>query len=604
MGASKRAKNIRVEEEFDYARLKGRLERPREGSDIVHSWTLEKILAARDMQMRGHFYLPARMAEATHANDAIFVPYRNRLDPQRNVAIEMVPASEKTKAISVSAECDAQFGQKGTGVHPGTNVDINACLVEHGIAFGYNVATPRDDGSRVDYEHRYWPIEYVRWDSYRRQYLTRVDPSTVQKGDTLVQDPALGLIGGYEVEIHHGDGRWVIYANHEVDPFKKEAALLSSCLVWACHAFAGKSWSSAADAHALAKFLGQMPAGVVLQKDGKLTKEAESMVQLMLDFANGDSKAGVIPAGASMQFLVNSSTAWQIFAELVSKGERSAARIYLGTDATLGAKGGAPGVDITALFGVSITKVRGDLGCMERGFQTGVIEPWTAMNFGDSTLAPTRRYMLPDPDKDAWQAGIATRRTAFFADIDTARKTGFAITQEYVDQTAKEYDVIAPKLAELEDEETTDAGAKPLAIASADLVGVVSANEARAAAGLGEWLLDGVPDPDGNLTVAQFVAKKAVVVAPPPAAAPVVAPAPEPPAALHADVAKALAAFDARLSAIRDAPAARGFAERNAAFQADLKDYRANGLCIDQAEIEQLAKLHDVPAPRLAAERE
>lgn len=515
MGASKRAKKIRDADEFDITRLRSELARPRDGTGIVYSWSLADILNARNAQMLGRFQLPARMAESMRTDDAIAVAYGNRLAPQRCVPVEMVPASDKPKALSVAAEADALFGQNGIGIHPGAFADINGCLVEHGVAFGCNVATPRDDGSRIDIEHRYWPIEYVRFDQIRRKYLTRVDPTTVQPGDLLLQDPKLGAIASYEVEINHGDGRWVIYTNHEVDAFKKEAAILSGCIVWARHAFAVRDWSKGSVAHASAKLVGEMPAGVVLQKQGKLTDEARAMVQLLLDLANGESFAGIRPAGSQTQFLVNSSTAWQVWTELVGNGERAAARIYLGTDGTLGATGGAPGVDITQLFGVALTKVRGDLGCIQRAFQTGVIEVWTALNFGDSTLAPTRRYMLPDADKEAWRKAIGTRRAAFFADMKSTRENGFEITQDYVDTIAEEYDVTAPQLPK-----ESGAKAPTIALAPTDLAAVISVNEARASAGLGELLLpDGKRDPDGDLTVTQFGLKKSAALAPPPPAA-------------------------------------------------------------------------------------
>src|SRR5262249_10848254 len=147
-----------------------------------------------------------------------------------------------------------------------------------------------------------------------------------------------------------------------------------------------------------AKVIGEMPEGVPLQKDGALSDEAAAMVELLRAIASGDSPIGIRPAGSKTDFLVNTSTAWQIFENLSTNAEKAAARIYLGTDGTLGAQGGAPGVDIKALFGVASTIVEGDLECLERGFKTGTIEPWTALNFGDSSLAPTRKYLLPDPD--------------------------------------------------------------------------------------------------------------------------------------------------------------------------------------------------------------
>lgn len=43
----------------------------------------------------------------------------------------------------------------------------------------------------------------------------------------------------------------------------------------------------------------------------------------------------------------------------------------------------------------------------------------------------------------------------------------------------------------------------------------------------------------------------------------------------------------------------RCFAERHAAFLADLNDYRTSNLEVTQARVDELAKLHGVPAPRI-----
>lgn len=514
--ASKRATNIRDASEFSLPRLQAELAIPRGESVSTFSWSLAEIFNARDAQMRGLFALAARAADSMRTDDALFVAYCNRLDPQKCIQVEIVAASDKPKAVSIAGEAEALFGKDGVGIAAGALADINGCLVNHGVAFGVNVMTPREDGSRIDVTHSYWPIQYVRWDSYRRQFVTRVDPSTIQPGDTVTQDPALGLIGAYEVPITHGDGRWVVYANHEVEPFKQEAALLPALSVWARHAFAIRDWSKGSVSHGSAKFVGEMPEGVALQKAGAngaaatLSDEAAAMVVLLRALASDDAPIGIRPAKSKTDFITNTSTAWQVWSELVGNGEKAAARIYLGTDGTLGTSGGAPGIDISQLFGVAVTKVKGDLGCIERGILTGVIQPWAALNFGDSSLAPSRKYMLPDADEEAWRAAIATRRTAFFADIAAARSNGFTVDQDYVDVTAKEYDVTPPKLPE-----ATDAKAPTIQLAPTDLARVISVNEARASAGLGALTLpDGSPDPDGLLTVEAFGAKKAAELAP------------------------------------------------------------------------------------------
>lgn len=519
MGApSKRATKIRTAAEFDIGRLRAELGVPKGGTTPTFSWSLADICNARDAQMRGQFFLAARMAESMRTDDALFVAYGNRLDPQRCTKVEIVPASAKPKAISVASEAEALFGQEGIGLTSGTLADVNGCLVNHGVAFGSVTATPRDDGSRVDFAMKYWPIEFVRWDAYLRMFLARVDPSTVPAHEVSKAD-AHGFIGGFEVPIIHGDGRWVIFSNHDIEPFKQEAAILPASAVWARHAFAIRDWSKGSVTHGNAKLIGEMVAGVPLQdENGDLTPETAAMLELLRDLADGASPVGIRPAGSKTEFVTNTSMAWQVWEQLVGNGEKAAARIYLGTDGTLGTTGGAPGVDITELLGVAVTKVRGDLGCISRCVRTGVIEPWTAVNHGDSTLAPNRRYMLPDADEEACRAAVTTRRAAFFGDIASARKNGFEVTQEYVDATAKEYGVTAPSLPA-----QTGAKVPTIALAPTDLARVISVNEARASAGLLPLTVpSGEPDPDGNLTVEQYGVKKAAELAPPatPAAAP------------------------------------------------------------------------------------
>ncbi len=492
MGApSKRARKIRVASEFDAARLRLALASPT-GSSGVYAWTLEDIFGARNAQMRGQFALAARLAESMRTDDALFTAYENRLAPQRCIKVEIVPVA-RGKGPAIASEAAALFGQDGVGIHPDTVTDIHGCLVNHGVAFAHNVLTLRGDGSRSDVAVHYWPIEHVRWDAYRQCFMARVDAATTD-GELSV---------GGEIPIVHGDGRWIVFRKNEHEPFKS-GALLAAALVWARHAFAIRDWAKSSVAHGSAKVIGELPDGVALQKDGELTAEAAAFVELLRDYASSDAPVGIRPAGSKTEFVSNNSTAWQVFSELVLNAAKAAARIYLGTDGTLGAAGGAPGVDIQALFGVGATLVEGDLKCLERGFLTGTIEPWCALNFGDSKLAPKRRYLLADADADAARASMATRRAAFYADVDATRASGFEVTQAYVEGLARAHGIEAPKLP------SEAAKAPSIALAPTDIARVVTVNEARASAGVGPLTLaDGTPDPDGRLTVEQFAAKKA-----------------------------------------------------------------------------------------------
>jgi phage gp29-like protein len=428
MGApSKRAKRLRTADEFDVRRLALQLQAPKSTTG-AYAWSLEDIRGARDAQMLGQFRRAVRLAESMRTDDALFVARGNRLAPQRSVEVQIVP-SGGARGKQPASEADGLFGRNGIGLTSDTIADIHGSLVDHGVAFSCNRTQVRDDGSRTDVFVSAWPTEWVRWDAYERAFKTQTE-------------------GGFEETIVHGDGRWTVYCNHELEPFK-HGVLLAAALVWARHAFGVRDWAKGSVAHGNAKVVGKMPEGVSLQKeDGTLSDEAAAFLELLKAVAGSDSPAGIAPFGSDLTYLVNGSSAWQIFQELVNNAEKAAARIYLGTDGTLGATGGAPGVDIQALLGVASTLVEGDLECLERGFRTGILEPWTAMNWGDSSLAPTRKYMLPDPDKAALKQALATRSAAFYADLKGTREAGIPLTQEHVDALAAAYGVIAPKLPE------------------------------------------------------------------------------------------------------------------------------------------------------------
>lgn len=451
MGAqSKRARKVRSAAEFDTSRLSYEIRRPRGAEGSVYSWALADIFQARDAQMHGNFRLPARLAESMRTDDALQVAYENRLAPLRCLKVELEPA-KGARGASIAAEADASFGQNGVGIHPDSIADIDGCLVNHGVAFGVCVATPREDGSRVDFELKSWPIEFVRWDPFYRCFVTLVDPESMPENEVSKADIAAntyGFVGGYQTPIVHGDGRWVVFKKHEIYPWREEAALLSAALVWARHAFAIRDWAKGSVAHGNAKVVGEMPAGVALNDaNGNLTPDAAAFLELLRAMQSADSPIGIRPAGSKTDYVTNNSNAWQVWNELVQNAEKAAARIYLGTDGTLGTQGGAPGVDIGSLFGVATTKVEGDVGAIERGIQTGVIEPWTAVNFGDSTLAPYRRYMLPDSDADALKDSLSKRSAAFHLDLKTMHEAGLLITQEYANGLAADYGVRAPTIA-------------------------------------------------------------------------------------------------------------------------------------------------------------
>lgn len=425
----------------------------------IFSWSLESIRKARDAQLLGEFTLPVALAQAMRTDDALFNAYRGRIAPQQSVSTRLVECGARGKPIARKA---AQAVQVSRDVLSG----IHGTLANHGIAIGHIERRTNDDGTRVDFLVKEWPLEFVRWRPHERLLYTQT-------------------FGGPMVPISHGNGEWIVFRKYEHDPWTQEACILPGCLAWASHADSVRNWNAAARAHGQAKVIGELPAGVdLVSKDSvagssALSLEALAFLSMLQDIVNGDGGAGIRPAGAKTDFLANGSTAWQVFNELANNREKAIARIYLGTDAVLGSVGGSPGVDIAQLFGITTTILQGDLRAIAQALNTGVYQPWTAINFGSSQYAPTFEYDLPDPDEEQNVNQQDERRTKLLAAIKAYNDQGLVCDQITIDALARAYCISpAPQLAPIA------ATAVPVNIDPADIAKVVTVREARAAQGL------------------------------------------------------------------------------------------------------------------------
>lgn len=430
MGApSKRAKRTRQATEFDIIRLAQALKPPRSYS-LGGSWTVERIRAARDLQIVGDFCQPARLARWARSDDALFTALRNRLSPARSLPVELRAAGydssspEPTSAVTARAERvrdegDALFGPRGIAVKRTTCSDINEALANHGVAFGHNVWTPRPDGSRVDVEHRCWPIEHVKWNPSRCVYETRTAEGQME-------------------DICHGDGRWTIYRLNDVEPWTW-GAIVPGANIWMDRGFGVRDRGRASTSHGNAKVIGELPENVAID-----SPEGQAFL-LLLQTMHEALPYGIRPHGSKTEMLVNTSTSWQVFSDIIKERLSDAARVYLGHDGSIRAQGGNYIKD-GYLFGVSADIVEADIRGIEDGIFEGVIQPWTAVNFGTSDLAPKRCYLLPDADEETLRSATAARRKLLFEDIKEAKAAGIVVDQEYVNARAHELGVDPPKL--------------------------------------------------------------------------------------------------------------------------------------------------------------
>lgn len=430
LGATtKRAQRIRTRSQFDLAALSRRPEAPYRPIGNI-AWDIDAIRNARDSQMRGDFRIAARLADAMGTDPGIFTSRLNRLAPMRGLPVVLEPANQTARALRIAEEGEALFGRKGVALQRDHMVSLHRRYVDHGVAFGYNVPTVREDASRVDFELRCFPQEFVRWREADRRFY------------------ALTLNGG-EVPIEHGDGRWVVFQQENLSPWT-EGAIVAGSMLWADRSFAVRDRSNASRAHGSPKLVGEMPTGVALQTEdagGTLvpTPEAEQMLELLQMLFVEELPFGLRPAGSKTELMVSQSQAWQIWTEIIKANNADSDRIYLGQDGTTQNSGGNY-IKSERLFGVRNDLVESDIMVFAEAILTGTIEPWAAINFGDSRLAPARCWQMPDADEDARRTSIGEHQELFFRHVDSLLEQGYRVDQPTVDQLAKTYGVTAPQI--------------------------------------------------------------------------------------------------------------------------------------------------------------
>jgi hypothetical protein len=399
------------------------------------------------------FARPVKLAEAMMTDDAIFTAVKNRTDP----------------LWAVSSKLEAYPGQTGDRILTKANqnitcprsviASIHKTLVMHEIAIGQVEWLPNDEGTHVGARLKSWPLEHISWNQ------------TLQILETKTDD-------GEKVPIIHGNGEWIIFRRIEDKPWT-QAAILPAAMIYAGHTTGLADWAGSARSHGIAKVLGEIPEGTSLMDEaGNLSPQAQSLLDTLVAIVSGQAEAGVLPPGMKADFIANQSSAWQIFSELILNREKAAHRVFTGTDAALGSQGGAPGVDISTLFGVATTKLQGDFEAIEEGINSGLIAPWAAINFGDSTHAPKLRYQLPDPDAEAKSKEEGDRVERLTTTMSNLKAQGFEIDQNVVDDLCVRFGTRQLKLS--------DAGVErvPLELAPTDVARIARVREARASQGL------------------------------------------------------------------------------------------------------------------------
>lgn len=386
----------------------------------LYAWDYDALRGARDQQVRGLFKRPAELARSLKTDAAIFATLLNRLAPHRGLPRQVSTARKLSElGRAILEECSATFAvETSTSLPLGVIADDLERLVLHGISVDQVYWVPREDGSRIDPFVESWPQEALERDATTGGLF------------------ALTELGRIKVE--HGDGRWIVHSAFSDRP-EQWGAIVPLALVWPDRAFTVRDRSRNSESHGDDKWLGEMPEGVPIDspQGAALLEQMEMLYEAR--------RAMIRPYGSKVERSEAMSQNWQIFKEIIDADSRDIQRILLGQDGTMTNTGGNY-IKSWGLFGVRNDIVEGDLTTLGSSYSTGLLRPWSMVNFGRWDRLRFE-WVMPDADQDARFESMSKRHDAFNKAVKEYRDNGFELDEAAIAELAASYGVKPPKLA-------------------------------------------------------------------------------------------------------------------------------------------------------------
>jgi hypothetical protein len=264
-----------------------------------------------------------------------------------------------------------------------------------------------------------FPLEAVEWSEIDRCLIA----NTVEEG---------------RVRIEHGDGRWIVSAMHADRPWRW-GGVIPLANVLASRPFAIQARGSNANSHGDDKWIGTLPQGMAIK-----SPEGDAFLDELAGLYE-PRRVMIKPHGSEVKREEAMGQNWQIFKEILDSDKKDAQRILLGQDGTMTNSGGDY-IKSWGMFGVRNDIVEGDLTTEGAAISTGLLRPWSILNFGRWDRLRFH-WVMPDADADARAESIAKRRAAFWTEIESAKRNGCVVDQPFFDRVAKSYSIEPPKLA-------------------------------------------------------------------------------------------------------------------------------------------------------------
>lgn len=446
--------------------------------------------AVRGLENKSDFSAAAILADATMRDPRINGVLSTRAGALMGTALYFQPATERRKAQRIRDEV-AGSDEFGTGLWeqmfpPAIQGELSLWGNMLGIGVAEIVWTTTND--RWIPRLIPWHPQHLRWNESEQRFYIRTADDTLLPLPRVDQQP-------------RSDGRWVVWAPHSLVNGWRRALLRALAMLYVIRQWAARDWSRYNEKHGMPTDIVKSPPGASeADRATVMGAVANRGAEAAVELPQGDTEQG--SWGVSVLEPVGRS--WDSFKAQIEKTDVDIAIAVLGQNLSTEVQGGSfAAAQVHEM--VRIDKRREDAG-LARCLRDQVLTWWALYNYGDAELAPRMAYEVDPPADEMAMAGVLEKVGVAVAAL---QGTGADVD---VDAIMDLYAVpMHPKSEEDEDAISVPAGASSLTPTAE--AAIMTVNEARARKGLAPLTTStGEPDPDGNLTVAEFIAKRASVI--------------------------------------------------------------------------------------------
>lgn len=350
--------------------------------------------------------------------------------------------------------------------------------------------------------------------------------------------------------IDPGDGHWILHAPYGQYRGWMRSSIRAVAQWWLARNYALRDWAAYCEKHGFPMILADTPFGADPNDISKFQTSLTSIGQNSVVQLPGS--VDVTKYGRyDVRYLEPSDENWQSFKALIEQCNDEITLALLGQNLTSQVKEGSfAAARVHADVRQAILEA--DARAMARTIYTQIARPFAAINYGDADLAPTVQWDVRPPE-DLKVKGETFQ--SFGAALASLRTAGVAL--DNIEQFARRFGLPGMKTHEVDPTQV----------------------EAKLAQASGQVIEQDKPDEDDDSSTVKKLDKKIQ----------------------KANKVAMLAMRRAeraerKLKAAQSKPRRLTFAERSAAFLADMKDFRDLGI---KPNVAELARQHGVPNPYL-----